>query len=51
MYKGKSGENFRIYTCRVLECFALCNLPLSDKHIACFTVINYDNSEFHLTKY
>ncbi len=37
-YKGKSGENFRIYTLRLLECFALCNVSLNDKVIIIFQV-------------
>lgn len=28
IYKGKSGENFRIYTLRLLECFAMCEVKL-----------------------
>jgi hypothetical protein len=36
LYKGKAGENFRIYTCRLLECFALCGVFLEDKDIKIF---------------
>lgn len=38
IYKGKAGENFRIYTSRLLECFAICKVPLSEDEIACFKV-------------
>lgn len=36
IYKGKSGENFRIYTCRLLLCFALCKVPLTSEQIKLF---------------
>ena len=38
LYKGKAGESFRIYTCRLLECFAMCSVPLSPNNIAIFAV-------------
>lgn len=38
IYKGKAGENFRIYTCRLLECFALCKVEMEKDDIAIFKV-------------
>jgi len=29
IYKGKSGENYRIYTCRLLECFSVYGVELN----------------------
>jgi hypothetical protein len=39
LYKGKSGENFRIYTLRLMECFAMCSVELSNTDIATFQVL------------
>lgn len=38
LYKGKAGENLRIYTCRVLESFAICKVDLSKDDIVIFKV-------------
>jgi hypothetical protein len=41
LYKGKAGENLRIYTCRVLESFAMCSVPLEQEDIIIFKVVHF----------
>lgn len=41
IYKGKAGENFRIYTCRLLECFAICHIDLNEPEIIIFRVLSH----------
>jgi hypothetical protein len=38
LYKGKAGENFRVATCRLLECLALSGVELQQEDIVTFTV-------------
>lgn len=41
IFKGKAGENFRIYVCRLLECFSICEVPLQPDDINAFKVIDF----------
>jgi hypothetical protein len=38
LFKGKAGENFRIYVCRLLECFSVCQVPLTPTDVTAFQV-------------
>ncbi len=51
IYKGKAGENFRIYTCRLLECFAICKIELTEEQTSIFMVIFYLIKEIHRRKH
>lgn len=43
IYKGKAGENFRVATCRLLECIALSGIPMKDEDVVVFTNFMEDN--------
>ena len=38
IYKGKAGDTIKIYTCRLLECFAICSVTLEKEDIITFKV-------------
>ena len=38
IYKGKAGEGLKMYTCRLLLSFALCEVPLTKDDVKVFKV-------------